>query len=102
MRQVKINIQWLMVTIIFLAVTFWAGPIVAPEFVRRWRTCSDRAARYQSMARAESFRAAAHSARSQPDMAAICERQEGIYSRKAQRHTRALLVPWEAWSLGDY
>jgi len=102
MPRVKLNIQRLMVAIIFLAIAFWAGPDVAPEFVRRWRTCSDRASRYESMARTEYVRAATSSARSQPDGGAICLRRADGYSRQARRYRCSLLVPWQAWSLGDY
>jgi len=102
MRRVKISIQWLMVAIIFLAIAFWSGPILAPEFVRRWRTCSNRAANYQSMARFWYIEAAKFSAYPKPEVGAGFQRRGDGYSKKAQRYRRALLVPWETWSLGEF
>ena len=102
MRRVKISIQWLMVAIIFLAIAFWSGLILGPEFVRRWRTCSNRAANYQSEARWMYVRAAKLSASSRPGVAASFQQSGDGYSKKAQRYRRALLVPWETWSLGEF
>jgi hypothetical protein len=96
------NLQRQMVAIIFFAIFLWAVPVVVPDTVRRWRTCSARATKYQWKAQSEYLRAAGFAAQSKPRDAEICRRIADQYAKKSQEYRRSLLVPWEFWSMGDY
>jgi hypothetical protein len=94
------NIQRFMVALVFLAIALWAGLGVLPEAVRRWRVCYRVAAENQAEARSRHAEAALRSARSLPDEARMaCEVAED-YERTAWKYRRALVIPWEFWSLG--
>ena len=53
----RIRIQSFMVAVVFLAIALWAGPILVPEFVRRWINCQRLAADYRREATAYAGRA---------------------------------------------
>jgi hypothetical protein len=95
MRIRRISIQWLMVIIVFLALFLWAGPVVVPEAVRRWRRCHARAADYQAEA-ARHYAIAA----SRPFAADYMRERGDWYMEKSGRYRHALLIPWEFWNMG--
>ena len=64
MRLPRMNIQRFMVVVIFLAIVLWAGPILVPEAMRRWRHCDARAAENLAAARSLYIRATYFTARS--------------------------------------
>ena len=91
-----------MVSVVFFALFFWAGPVVVPETMRRWKVCQAKAAAYQRLAQTETVRAAKFAARYGQAEAAPGRRRAELYAEKSQRHRRALFIPWEFWSLGDF
>jgi hypothetical protein len=101
MRIPRFSIQRFMVVVVVLSIFLWAGPVVVPEAVRRWRLCYARAADNQAEATRHYAIAARFQARSKP-FAADHERERGDwYAEKSQRYRHALLIPWKFWSMGD-
>jgi hypothetical protein len=96
------NIQRFMVAVIFLAIFFWSGSALVPEAVRRWRRCDARAAEYLAEARSLSLHAARFTALSRHYEAAWLRERAENYTKDSWKYRRALVIPWEFWSLGEY
>lgn len=101
MRLRRISIQWYMVSVVFLAIFLWAGPIVVPDVVRRWKNCERRYTIYQAEALSYSRFAASYAAKGEAEAAASCRWSADDRAMKSWKYRRALFVPWEFWSLGD-
>jgi len=96
------NIQRFMVALLFLAIAFWAGPVLLPEAVRRWKVCYRIADSYQAEARSWHAEASRRAARSLPDEGRMTREVAEYYERADRRYRRALMIPWEFWDLGGY
>jgi len=96
------NIQRFMVALVFLAIVFWAGPVLLPEAVRRWNVCYRKAAYYQAEARSWHAEAIRRAVRSLPDEGRMTREVAEHYARAARRYRRSLVIPWDFWSLGGY
>jgi hypothetical protein len=70
--------------------------------MRRWRLCDARAAEYLAVARSSSIKAAQYTAQSRHHEAGFLREVAHNYAREGRRYRRALLIPWEFWTLGDY
>src|SRR5262249_5350456 len=101
MRAPRIKIQRFMVAVVFLAIFLWAGPIVVPEFVLRWKRCQELASTYSRDARAYSLRATRSPSRLNPRRAAMYQSKADDCEKASKKYRRALLIPWDCWSLGD-
>ena len=108
MRVPRIRIQSFMVVIVFLAIALWAGPIVVPEFARRWINCRQQAASYRRLATTYARMANkpvlpaiyAKAAVWNPWFAANFRKKADAAEKKAHAYRRALFIPWETWSAG--
>jgi hypothetical protein len=102
MRYPRLRIRRSVVVAIVIVLFLWPGPILAPEAVRRWRNCNNRARSCEYLARLQLEYAASHAARLKPgELAEYRQRAEG-YAKIGRRYRRSLLLPWEFWSLGDH
>ena len=100
MRRPRLNIQTFVVAVIFLAIASWAGPILVPEAVKRWKICEARADELLAESRSRDAEAARRAARSLHDEARMTRAVARDCERASWKYRRALLVPWEFWSLG--
>src|SRR5215210_579357 len=100
MRLPRMNIQRSMLALVFIAIALWAVPVVLPEAVRRWKSCSAMADELEVGARSRHAEAARRAARSLPDEARMTREVAEDDEAAAWKYRRALLIPWEFWSLG--
>ncbi len=100
MRLPRLTIQRSMLGLVFIAIALWAVPAVLPEAVRRWKVCYAMAAMHEAEAKSRHAEAARRAARSLPDEARMTRRVAEDCEKTARKYRRALLIPWEFWSLG--
>jgi hypothetical protein len=99
MRIPRIGIQRFMVAVVFLAIFLWAGPVVVPDAVRRWRQCYDTATRYEVEAKFYYASAAKLQAMSRLSGANQERKRGDWYTEKSGRCRRSLLMPWELYDI---
>lgn len=102
MRWPRMNTQRWMVAIVFLAIFSWAGSIVGPVVVHRWSACRARADAYEAEARSSAALAVMYDGQSKPYQAGNLRERAHNYQKESQKYRRALVNPWEFWTLGDY
>jgi len=89
-----------MVAVVFLAIGFWAGRILVPEMVVRWKNCQRAALLYQRLSSDQSKRAGMFSS-SNSARTTFHQAKAVHYAEKSWKYRRALYIPWECWSFGD-
>jgi hypothetical protein len=100
MRRPKIKIQRIMVAVVFFAIALWAGRILVPEMVVRWKNCQRSALFYQRLSGLYATQAAMFRSKNL-DRVAESKARAASYEKKSQKFRRALYIPWECWALGD-
>jgi hypothetical protein len=91
MRRPKLKTQHYMVAIVFLAIFFWAAPVLIPDILRRWFACEERAAWHAKEAAALRARIA-----KSPEA-----RELQYHTEKSQMYRSSLYIPWRFYTLGD-
>jgi hypothetical protein len=110
MRLPKLKTQHYMVAIVFLAILFWACPVVIPDIQRRWMACRGAAAWHMTEAgrrKADAVywgKAKAVTAEDKAWIKACHEtaaRSSEHHSNLSRAYRSALFIPWRLYTVGE-